>query len=68
LCWARAASTAREASRRSAKERSGSPNSGDGTVSRIDPETNEVVETIAVGHRPEGIAVAGGLVWVTVRD
>jgi YVTN family beta-propeller protein len=38
-----------------------------GTVTRIDPATNQVVETIEVGNRPQGIAVANGLVWVTVR-
>jgi YVTN family beta-propeller protein len=42
-------------------------NGGDGTVSRIDPRTDEVIETIPVGHRPQGIAVAGGAVWTTVR-
>lgn len=40
----------------------------DGTVSRIDPATNEVVATIEVGHRPLGVAVGNGLVWVTVRS
>lgn len=43
-------------------------NSSDGTLSRIDPETNSVVETIEVGHRPLGITVGNGLVWVTVRS
>jgi YVTN family beta-propeller protein len=38
-----------------------------GSVARIDPRTNRVTATIAVGHRPQGITVAGGLVWVTVR-
>jgi YVTN family beta-propeller protein len=38
-----------------------------GTVSRIDPATNEVVRTIPVGNAPTGIAVAGGLVWVAVQ-
>lgn len=42
-------------------------NSGDGTVSRIDPRTNHVIATIPVGHRPQGIAIAAGAVWVTVR-
>jgi YVTN family beta-propeller protein len=42
-------------------------NSGDGTISRIDPDTNSV-KTISVGHRPLGVAVADGLVWVTVRS
>ncbi len=35
-------------------------NSGDGTVSRIDPATNTVVETIDVGGSPAGIAVVRG--------
>jgi YVTN family beta-propeller protein len=43
-------------------------NSGDGTVSRIDPATNAVTKTISVGHRPLGVAFANGLVWVTVRS
>jgi YVTN family beta-propeller protein len=37
-----------------------------GTVSRIDPKTNEV-ETIDVGNAPAGIAISGGLVWVSVH-
>jgi YVTN family beta-propeller protein len=36
-------------------------------VSRIDEATQRVTATIEVGHRPQGIAVAGGSVWVTVR-
>jgi YVTN family beta-propeller protein len=43
-------------------------NAGDGTVSRIDPETNTALKTITVGHRPLGVAVADDLVWVTVRS
>ena len=42
-------------------------NAGDGTVSRIDPETYDVVETIDVGNVPTGIAVFGGRVWVSVQ-
>ena len=42
-------------------------NSADGTVSRVDPETDEVVATITVGASPQDIVVAGGLVWVSVR-
>ena len=42
-------------------------NSGDGTVSRIDPTTSKVVATIRVGNSPRGIAVGGGKVWVTVQ-
>jgi hypothetical protein len=36
-------------------------------IGRIDPRANRATATIAVGHRPQGIAVVGGLVWVTVR-
>ena len=43
-------------------------NAGDGTVSRIDPVSVEVVETIEVGGSPAGIAAARGLVWVTVQE
>ena len=39
----------------------------DRTVMRIDARTGSVKATIRVGHRPQGIAVANGLVWVTVR-
>jgi class 3 adenylate cyclase len=39
-----------------------------GTVARVDPQTNEVVKTIAIGHRPQGIVVGDGHVWVTVRS
>jgi YVTN family beta-propeller protein len=42
-------------------------NEGARNVARIDQVTNRVVETIDVGNRPQGIAVANGLVWVTVR-
>ena len=40
-------------------------NSGDGTVSRIDPVTKEVV-SIPVGGSPVAIAISGDLVWVVV--
>ena len=43
-------------------------NAGDGTVSRIDPETNDVVETVVIGQAPAGIAVGHGLVWVAVQS
>ena len=33
-------------------------------VSRIDPKTNAVVQTIQVGNGPAGVAVGGGFVWV----
>ena len=42
-------------------------NAGDGTVSRIDPLTEEVVKVIPVGNRPTGIAFGEGAVWVTVQ-
>lgn len=40
---------------------------GSGTLSRIDPTRNEVVETIDLGGPPAGLALAGGLVWVSVQ-
>lgn len=40
-------------------------NSGDGTVSRIDPVSGAVT-SIAVGGTPRGIAVGDGLVWVAI--
>jgi YVTN family beta-propeller protein len=43
-------------------------NSDDGTVSRIDPGSNEVTATIAVGREPLRIITAYGAVWVTNRD
>ena len=42
-------------------------NSGEGTVSRIDPETNKVESTIPIGNAPSGIVLADGLLWVTVQ-
>jgi YVTN family beta-propeller protein len=42
-------------------------NTADGTVSRIDVETSEVVATIQVGNAPSGVAVVDGAVWVTVQ-
>ena len=39
-------------------------NSLDGTVSRIDPGTNTVVQTIDVGNGPAGVVYATGSVWV----
>jgi serine/threonine-protein kinase len=41
-------------------------NRNDGTVSRIDPDRNEVVATIAIGREPRRIAAGGKAVWVTV--
>ena len=42
-------------------------NTGDGTLSRIDPETNEVERTVEVGNAPSGLALADGLLWVSVQ-
>ena len=39
-------------------------NTTDDTVSRIDPTTHEVRQTIDVGGGPAGVAVGGGAVWV----
>ncbi|MGH2966891.1 MAG: protein kinase domain-containing protein [Solirubrobacterales bacterium] len=40
-------------------------NRDDGTVSRIDPETNAVNATVKVGPGPTAIATGAGAVWVT---
>ncbi len=39
----------------------------DRSVSRIDPETNDVEATIAVGNEPQRVTTGSGRVWVTVR-
>ena len=39
-------------------------NTDDQTVSRVDPQTNAVVQTLRVGAGPDGIAIGGGAVWV----
>ena len=39
-------------------------NSGDGTVSRIDPTTDEVVATVPVGLNPVAVAATSEAVWV----
>lgn len=39
-------------------------NSGDGTVSRIDPSTKVRIDTIQVGAEPSGIAFGYGQLWV----
>ena len=36
----------------------------DGTLTRIDPATSTVVQTILVGHGASGIAIASGDAWV----
>ena len=51
------------ASRRG-RARSGSRTGAQDTVSRIDPVTKAVVQTIDVGSGPTGIAVGNGAVWV----
>ena len=43
-------------------------NTDAGTVSRIDPDTNRVVQTIDLGEAPAGLVVAGNLLWVTVQE
>ena len=43
-------------------------NSLDGTVSRIDPETNRVVQTVPVGVTPTALAAGAGAVWVTSSE
>jgi YVTN family beta-propeller protein len=40
-------------------------NTGDGTVSRIDPRHDRVIQTIKVGASPNAITVTGDDVWVT---
>jgi hypothetical protein len=42
-------------------------NSGDRTVSRIDPAIDEVAQTFEFGSAPAGLAVAEGLVWVAAQ-
>jgi peptide/nickel transport system substrate-binding protein len=37
------------------------------TVDRIDAKTSEVAQRVAVGNSPIGLAVAGGLVWVSAE-
>jgi YVTN family beta-propeller protein len=39
-------------------------NREDGTMSRVDPNTNRVTDTILVGKKPVGLAVGFGAVWV----
>jgi serine/threonine-protein kinase len=42
-------------------------NAGDATISRIDPETADVEETIDVDGSPDALAVGEGGVWVVVE-
>lgn len=61
--------TARVKSRTSVAVEAGSvwvTNHCDGTVSRIDPDTDTVVKTIDVGFYPQWWAAGGGFVWVGV--
>ena len=39
-------------------------NRTDGTLSRIDPDTNSVSWSVGVGHDPTAVAVGEGAVWV----
>jgi branched-chain amino acid transport system substrate-binding protein len=41
-------------------------NGSSGTVSRVDPRTNHITDTIAVGNTPGRVIVGGGGVWVAV--
>jgi streptogramin lyase len=43
-------------------------NFGDGTLTRIDPETLDVIETIPIGGEIGGLAVGDGYVWVTLSE
>jgi YVTN family beta-propeller protein len=40
-------------------------NTGDGTVSVVDPVTNSVIDTIDVGGHPDDVAVGHGAAWVS---
>jgi serine/threonine-protein kinase len=42
-------------------------NTGDGTISRIDPETADIRETIPLPGSPTAITVGQGAVWVSVE-
>ena len=41
-------------------------NGRDGTLTRINAAGNSVVGTVRLGHRPSGLAIARGELWVTV--
>lgn len=43
-------------------------NAGDQSVSKVDPATNEVMETYPLDATPAELEVAGGYVWVAVED
>jgi len=42
--------------------------SGDGTVTKIDPRDYKVQATITVGGSPQAITIADGTAWVTVDE
>lgn len=42
-------------------------NEFDGTVSRIDEAEGEVVQSIKVGNRPQGVEAGSGEIWVAAR-
>lgn len=44
------------------------PELHDGTASRIDPDSSEVIDTIQSGPGPAGVAVNGEDVWITNRN
>lgn len=37
-----------------------------GVLSKIDPRSNDIVASIELGYRPDGVAVANRLVWVAI--
>jgi YVTN family beta-propeller protein len=39
-----------------------------GTVSRVDPNTNRIDRTVAVGRAPHAIATGGGFIWVATLE
>jgi YVTN family beta-propeller protein len=43
-------------------------NSGDGTVSVIDAQTNELTDSVEVGRAPLDVELAGGHAWVSFED
>lgn len=44
-------------------------NAGSGTLSRIDPSQNDdVAQTVRTGNHPDGVGLAGGVLYVAVRS
>jgi virginiamycin B lyase len=41
-------------------------NQCDGTISRIDPDTNEVTDKIDLGYHPQWLAADNDFIWVGV--